>query len=129
MMFLDDDGTPESQRRLFEHARMVVIPVLEKSLCASGIGTYLNAMWMGKCVIVSEGPGVSDLLTDQAIVVPPEDPSALSDAIRLAWEDSELREKVARAGRRFAESLGGEEALMQRVLDTAIPKVFEMKTV
>jgi len=118
---LDDDGSATSLTRLILGARIVVIPILRKSLCASGIGTYLNSMLLGKCVIISEGPGASDVLSNQALLVPPEDPIALAEAIQRAWEDQTLRTAIANSGRRFAESLGGERELMQRILDVAIP--------
>jgi glycosyltransferase involved in cell wall biosynthesis len=124
LKLLEDNGTPSSLIEFFEGARIVVIPILRDSLCASGIGTYLNAMLMGKCVIISEGPGVSDLLSDEAIIVPADDTAALIDAIRRAWEDRELREKVALSGQRFAESLGGEQDLLQRILDSVIPRFY-----
>jgi glycosyltransferase involved in cell wall biosynthesis len=47
--------------------------------------------------------------------VKPEDPDALRRAIQEAWENQELREQVAAAGRRYAMSLGGERELLERV--------------
>jgi glycosyltransferase involved in cell wall biosynthesis len=122
--FLDDDGSEASQVRLLRGARLVVLPVLRDRIRAAGISTYLNAMLLGKCVVISEGPGVSDVLSpEQAILVPPEDPAALAGAIERAWEDRELRERTARVGRLFAESLGDTQALYQRILDAALPIV------
>ena len=121
---LDEDESEASQVRLLRGARLVVLPIIRDRIRAAGITTYLNAMLLGKCVIISEGPGVSDVLSpEQAILVPPEDPAALAGAIARAWEDRELRERTARVGRLFAESLGGEQALYQRILDATLPLV------
>ncbi len=117
---LDDDGSPEALIGITEKARLVVLPILSARICPSGIGTYLNSMLMGKCVIVSSGPGSSDVLTSEALMVPPEDPVALADMIRRAWDDNDLRLRVAEAGRKYAEACGGEPELFQRVLDRAV---------
>ena len=116
---LDDDGSSDSLVKIIAGARIVVLPILKTSLLA-GIGTYLNAMYMGKCVIISEGPGCSDVLSDQALFVPPEDPQALADMILRVWSDDELRQATAQAGYRYASGLGGEPELQQRILDNAI---------
>ncbi|MGA7411127.1 MAG: glycosyltransferase [Bryobacteraceae bacterium] len=120
---LEDDGSAETLIDITEKARLVVLPILSARICPSGIGTYLNSMLMGKCVIVSTGPGSSDVLTDQALMVSPEDPAALADMIRRAWDDNALRLRVAEAGRKYAEACGGEPELFQRVLDRAIEVV------
>jgi glycosyltransferase involved in cell wall biosynthesis len=119
---LDDDGTPDSLVRVLVGARLVVLPILKSSLLA-GIGTYLNAMLMRKCVIISAGPGASDVLTEgQALFVPPEDAAALAAAIRNAWEDDAVREKTAEAGYRYALGLGGEPELRQRILELVMER-------
>lgn len=117
---LEDDGTPQSLIRIVEKARLVVLPIIGSRIAPSGIGTYLNAMLMGKCVILTEGPAASDVLTDEALLVPAEDPTALAQTIRRAWQDDDLRARTALAGRLYAESCGGEPELRQRVLDCAI---------
>ena len=115
---LDDDGSTESMVRIFDNARLVVLPVLANSLASSGLSVYLNAMSMRKCVIISEGPGASDVLTDgQALIVPPEDPALLAQAIQRAWQDDDLRARTAASGYRYAVSLGGEQELYQRILE------------
>lgn len=120
---LEDDGSPEALIGITEKARLVVLPILSARICPSGIGTYLNSMLMGKCVIVSTGPGSSDVLTGEALMVPPEDAGALADMIRRAWDDNALRLKIAEAGRAYAEACGGEPELFQRVLDRAVEVV------
>ena len=100
---LDDDGGMEAEIRIIEDAKLVVVPVLATRISPSGIGTYLNAMAMGKCVIVSHGVATTDALNqEQALLVPPEDPDALARMIRRAWDDKELRERTAEAGRIYA---------------------------
>jgi glycosyltransferase involved in cell wall biosynthesis len=115
LQIVQDFGKRANITRNLSMARIVVIPIEPNSLCASGISTYLDAMYLGKCVIVTEGPGASDLLTDQALLVPPKDVAALRDTIRRAWEDDDLRHRTAAAGRKYALALGGEVELLRRI--------------
>ncbi|MEO7860651.1 MAG: glycosyltransferase [Nitrospirales bacterium] len=98
-------------------AKIVVVPLLPRSGYAPGLSLYLMAMAMKKCVIISEGLSTRGLLTDQAIIVPPEDPMALAEAISRVWGDAELRERVAAAGQRYASGLGGEDRLLSDTLN------------
>jgi len=115
LTILPDSGSSEDLVRNIAKARLVVIPTRAASICASGLSTYLDAMYLGKCVIISRGPGASDVLTDQALFVPPHDVAALKDAIRRAWEDDSLRKRTAESGRNYALSLGGEKEFLQRI--------------
>jgi glycosyltransferase involved in cell wall biosynthesis len=117
---LPDTGSRADLVKNLAKARVVVIPTQASSLCASGLSTYLDAMHLGKCVIMSHGPGASDLLTDQAILVPPQDVGALKAAITRAWQDDALRGRVAAAGRTYALSVGGEPELLQRIFRQAL---------
>jgi glycosyltransferase involved in cell wall biosynthesis len=117
---LDDDGSQQAMIRTIEAAKIVAVPVLRSTLAASGISVYLNAMLLGRPVVISKGPGVSDVLTDQAIMVPPEDSGALREAIARLWGDAELRARLVDSGRKYALSLGGEPELRARVLEKAL---------
>jgi len=117
---LEDDGSQESLIRIIENSRLVVLPTVASRISASGIGTYLTAMLLSKCVIMSEGPGTSDVLTNELLIVPVEDSVALRDTIRRAWDDDDLRLRTAEAGRQYSEWCGGEPELRQRVLDQAL---------
>ena len=120
LTILQDSGNREDLLRNMARARIVVIPIQPGSLCASGISTCLDAMYLGKCVITTEGPGASDLLKDQAILVPSADVLALREAIRRAWEDDGLRRRTARSGQQYALSLGGETEMLQRIFKQSI---------
>lgn len=124
LRLVPDSGKREEFVKYMAKARLVVIPTQSSSLCASGISSYLDAMYLGKCVIVSHGPGASDVLTDQALLVPPHDVGALREAIRTAWEDDGLRRRIAENGRRYASSLGGEQELLQRVFRRSVEALF-----
>jgi len=121
---LEDDGSVLSLIHIIEKAKLVILPIVASRIAPSGIGTYLNAMLMGKCVITSHGVATTDVLTHgEALLVEPENPRALADMIQRAWSDDELRLRTAETGRLYAESCGGEPELRQRVLDRAIERL------
>lgn len=127
---LEDDGSVQSLIHIVEKARLVILPIVASRIAPSGIGTYLNAMLMGKCVITSHGVATSDVLTGgEALLVEPEDPKALAAMIRRAWTDDGLRVKTAEAGRLYAESCGGEPELRQRVIDRAVESLCHPRVV
>jgi glycosyltransferase involved in cell wall biosynthesis len=98
-------------------ARIVAIPTLPESICASGIGTCLDAMALGKAVVMTRGPGADDVLTEgQAEFVAPCDAQALAERIEALWHDDAARRALAARGQRYALGLGGEDALMRRIL-------------
>ncbi|MGD0201586.1 MAG: glycosyltransferase [Bryobacteraceae bacterium] len=113
-----DPNDYHSQVQLLSGARLVVVPLLKS--CLVWAGTTLNAMLLGKCVILTEGPATNGLFTDEVLKVPPEDPCALAEVIDRAWRDKELRERTAAAGYRYAFELGGEPELAARLLDLVV---------
>ncbi len=118
---IPDDGSEAAQIRILSGAKLVVLPILKTSMVASGISTCLNAMMLGKCVIGSEGPGMTDVFTSREILtVPAEDPTALAEAIRTAWDDQALRTRTAMAGHAYAVHAGGESDLYARIIDQVV---------
>jgi glycosyltransferase involved in cell wall biosynthesis len=116
------DETPEFFVEMMTGARLVVLPLLKDAVTQAGIGVYISAMALRKCVIISSGLGVDDVLDDQAIIVPAGDRDALRDAIRLAWESEAVREEYARPAYEYAMSLGDANNLRRSVLE-ALPRV------
>jgi glycosyltransferase involved in cell wall biosynthesis len=113
-----DPRSYRSQVEVLMGARLVVVPLLKSCLVWSG--TPLNAMLLGKCVILTEGPATNGLFTDEVLAVPAEDPGALAEVIDRAWRDTELRERTAAAGYRYALELGGEPELARRLVDAVV---------
>ena len=95
-----------------------MVPLLRSCLVAAG--TPLNAMLLGKCVILTEGPAINGLFSDEVLPVPAEDADALARVIDRAWRDRDLRERTAAAGYRHATALGGEPELAQRLIDRTV---------
>jgi glycosyltransferase involved in cell wall biosynthesis len=88
---------------------VVILPLLPITGRSVGQQTYLNALALGKPLIVTDCIGVRDHLTAgvHALVVPPEDPAALRDAIEwmLAPANRAARDAMANAGRQLAEQM------------------------
>jgi glycosyltransferase involved in cell wall biosynthesis len=104
-------------------ARVVVIPLLKDAVTQAGIGVYISAMALRKCVVMSTGLGIDDVLLEkQAIIVPAGDRDALRDAIRLAWENDTVREEYARRGYEYAIALGDADTLRRSII-AALPPV------
>lgn len=114
---VSDDGTADSWNAWIGRAHAIVLPVEPGALSPSGIGTYLVAMALGKCVIITEGPATRGLVdARQAVLVPPQDPAALQAAITRVASDAAYRSATARAGQKYALALGGEERLRDDVV-------------
>jgi glycosyltransferase involved in cell wall biosynthesis len=114
------DGPLRTFIAAIARARIVVIPRYRDDIGCTGISTYLMAMALGKCVIISRGPGAEDVLTDQAVLVEPENVQALDDAVRELWSDGARRQAVGTAAKRYAESCGGTQRLATDVLNTSL---------
>lgn len=100
------------------NARLVVIPITKAALQPAGISVYLEAMALGKPVIVSEGPSTKGILVNnEAEIVPAEDSEALASAIEKIWSDKNYRDYIAANGKKYALSLGGEERLVKDILE------------
>ncbi len=117
---IPDGGDSMSFARLLAGARVVVIPTLDSSLCASGISTYLDAMMLDRPVVISDGPGVTELLREEAERVPPGDVARLRDAICRMWGDAALRQRRVSAGRELVAKAEGEAAYLRRVLNRSV---------
>lgn len=110
------DGSPEAFISHMASARVVVLPI-KPDICGAGIGVYIMAMALKKCVIISSGPGAEDVLSsDQAIIVPACDPLSLREAIARAFNDSIYRRRYEEQGFNYAWPLRGEVRLLQSII-------------
>jgi glycosyltransferase involved in cell wall biosynthesis len=88
--------------RWTREAGVVVVPLLGDAARSAGQTTYLNAMALGKPVIVTDSPGVRTYIEDGAtgVIVPPDDPAALREAIRWTLDsrnDGQVQRMCERA--------------------------------
>jgi glycosyltransferase involved in cell wall biosynthesis len=90
-------------RNLYADARFVVVPLLP-SIHASGVSSLLEAMAMGKAIIVSASPGIGDYVVPDvtALVTPCGDAGALREAIQRLRSDDMLCQRLGAAARSFA---------------------------
>lgn len=122
-MVIDDSYQHEVFLDFIAQARLVVIPRFRNDIGPAGIATYLVAMALNKCVIISEGPGAEDVLTDQAAIVPAEDVARLAEEIKSLWNDETRRTAIASRGYQYAMSLGGEQRLLSDIVRVSIEGV------
>ena len=127
-LVVDTDDQLGAFLQVIAGAKIVVIPRYRKDIVCTGISTYLMAMALSKCVILTRGPGAEDVLTDQAMIVEPENPQALAQAIRTLWADDGLRRRIAAAGRNYAMSCGGTSRLAGDILNAAFACLDAEKT-
>jgi glycosyltransferase involved in cell wall biosynthesis len=114
---ITDNPDPKFFNELMANARLVVLPILSGTTTQAGIGVYLQAMALGKCVVVSTGLGVDDVLdSGQAVIVEAGNTEQLRSAIQRMWTDDGAREAIASKGKQYAIGLGGEDDLRRSVL-------------
>ena len=116
---------PVTHRRFSEltaTAGVVVVPMEDRDDRSAGQGTYLNAMALGKPVVVSDVMGVRDYIEPgrTGLVVTPGDPGAMRRA--LDWVLAEANradvEQIAARARRVVRERFGPEAYVRALLRT-----------
>jgi glycosyltransferase involved in cell wall biosynthesis len=104
---------------LFQRAAVFVLPSRQEPF---GI-VNLEAMAAGTPVVATRVGGVVEFVEDGrcGLLVPPNDPRAMAGAIRNLWQQPELRERLAEAGRARAKLLDwtGIEAQYREVYSSA----------
>lgn len=85
---------------LMARAAIVVLPLAERDI-STGQSVLLEAMAKGKPVVVTRVNGTVDYVEHMrtGVLVPPNDPAALRDAINLLAADADLRRRIGAAGR------------------------------
>lgn len=91
-------------RELLQRATLVVVP-LRPMVTASGVSTVLEAMAMGKALVVSDSPGIRDYVAHEktALVVPCGDALAMRAAIQRLLREADTRARLGVVARAFVE--------------------------
>ena len=92
-------------RDLYASSQLVVVPLYENDFQA-GVTTMLEAMAMGKAVIVSRASGQTDVVEHNVngLYVPPADPAALRGAIVHLLDHHEEAARLGRSARHTIEA-------------------------
>jgi glycosyltransferase involved in cell wall biosynthesis len=110
-------GVPTTRlRQLYAGCRMLVVP-LKSVTYAAGVTSIVEAMAMGKAVVVSASPGILDYVRDgvSGRVVPIGDPGALREAIVDLWEHPEVAARMGEHNRAWVESEINMDVFVERV--------------
>ena len=91
-------------RYLYASSAFVIVPLYENDFQA-GVTTLLEAMAVGKAVIVTQTTGQTDVVKNEVngLTVPPGDVAAWKTAITRLREDTALRERLGQTARRWIE--------------------------
>lgn len=115
------DLSLEECHRLSQQARVNVVPV-DNAVTASGQVTLLETMMYGKAVVATRCVGTADYVDDGVTVlsIPPQDLTAMVDAIRRLWEQPELRQRLGAAAQAYIHekvSFKGVSSILRQALD------------
>jgi len=117
---------PASHKRFIEllcNARIVVVPLTDRDDRTAGQQTYLNAMALGKPLIVTDSPGVREYVDAgrTGIIIPPRDPQALRQA--LSWlldpANATVIKRMTTEAAHTARTRFSPERFLQATLDVA----------
>lgn len=88
-------------RRLYQDARVVVVPVHPGTRYAAGVNGVLEGMSCARPVVATDTPGLKDYVEDEVNGrrVPAGDPVALRSVTQELWEDRSLADSLGQAGR------------------------------
>jgi glycosyltransferase involved in cell wall biosynthesis len=112
--------SPEEHEDRVRGSAVVVVPLLAGTERSAGQQTYLNAMGLGKPVVVTDAPGVRDYVTDgETGLVVPNEPDALAEAVNRLLTDHELARRLGVAARADVQARFGHSAYVDRLLELA----------
>jgi glycosyltransferase involved in cell wall biosynthesis len=120
-------GAENESRICFEHLpREQITPRLQQaavsvfpSVWENFPYTILEAMACGSAIVASRTGGIQEMLVDgvSGLLVPPNSPALLADAICKLLEDRTLADRLARNGRKRVEELYSREQVVPRMTD------------
>jgi hypothetical protein len=100
---------------------VAVVPMLPGLVRSAGQQTYLNAMVLGKAVVVSDVPGVRDHVVDgeTGLIVPAGDSGALADALRWLHDPANAADvqRMRRRAREVALATASPDRYVERILE------------
>jgi hypothetical protein len=113
--------TPTEYAALSRGAKVHVVSLIADSAVSAGQQTYLNAMALGRPVVVTDAPGVRDHVDHgvTGFVVPPNDPGALAATVNALLADVSRAERVGAAAKQAVASKYTGRQYAQRLCEIA----------
>ena len=101
----------------YKNAQFVVVPLKDTTHTGAGISSVLEAAACGKAVIATNSGGMDAIIKhgETGLLVPPNDPAALRDAIQQLWTQPDLAEKMGIANREFVETYFNPKAVNGKI--------------
>jgi glycosyltransferase involved in cell wall biosynthesis len=119
-----EDGKESTYLGYFERAKLVCLPRYKWDIASTGISALFCSFGLGKCVLISSGPGAEDILTrGQALFFEPQNVESLAGLIQRAWNDDALRRSVGAAAAEFADCVQGEDRLLRDILEGMLTRI------
>lgn len=118
--------TRDDCRKLAQQARINIVPLQPKDdVTAAGHVTVIEAMLMGRAVIVTDAYGMSEYVKhgETGWLVPPGSVKSMKEAVELLWNDEELRNRLGHNARSYAQetfSFQGVARSLEKVLDDVV---------
>lgn len=109
---------PKEGRELAARASVIAVVMVDTQL-PSGPIVLLDALAAGKAVVATEVNGTRDYVRDRetALVVPPNEPRLLAEALTRLMADASLRESLGRRARHDVEERSSVAGFWERLLD------------
>jgi len=90
---------PDEIKTYLSLANVVALPF--KLVLSDVPLSILEAMALGKVVISTDVDGIPEILEDKGLIVEPNNPKELADAILLALDDNKLRKELGESAREY----------------------------
>jgi glycosyltransferase involved in cell wall biosynthesis len=121
---------PQEGRGYMRGAGVVALSFVDTDL-PSGPLVLLDALAMGKPVVVSDVAGARDYVVDRttALLVPPGDPQAMAEALNELQRDRKLRARLGAAARQWCREAGTASTFVRRLVGLAVDSVESRETV
>lgn len=109
-------GYREDMPEVLSNAHIVALP----TTYGEGVPKILiEAASCGRAIIATDVPGCREIVrhNENGLLVPPHDPKALADALKVLVEDAERRAKMGARGREIVEAEFSEEIVVKQTME------------
>jgi len=109
--------SPSVLRRCYEESRFIIVPIKASTQWSTGCTSVQAAQAMGKPVIATRRPGLSEYLIDgeTGILVEPGDDRGMAEAIDMLWNDPQRVVRMGHNARKWIASRHSLDQWLDRV--------------